>query len=827
MGLSLAGQAQNPLIQHHYSADPAPFVYNDRMYIYYDRDEGGSFFTMNEWRVISSSDLVNWTDHGDVLPTTAFKWADIDSHSAWASQCIERNGKFYWYICVQYKGDWRHTIGVAVSDRPEGPYKDAIGKPLIPVTEGGQIDPTVFIDDDGQAYLYYGNNMLRYVKLKENMTSYDMSIGNKGIVTVDLTKEAFGGVKKERTKADGSKETYVDGVDCYEEGPWLHKYNGKYYLSYAAGGVPEHMSYSMSDSPTGPWKYAGVIMPTKNTGSFTNHGGVVEFRGHHYVAYHSGWLPGGGGFSRSACLQEFQYNADGTIPQVTESKKGVLPLGTLNPYDLQEAETMNTSTGLWVYTKPSPRNIYVGNIDKLDTLRVRQVDFAEGAGAFTAYVSSSNTTGFIEVYADKVTSTKLLCKVPVPYTGSDENWQPVSVPVTKTVAGVHDLVFRFNCNSAKEKTNTFTFDKWQFTAKSDDKVLVGLNAKVDKTVIDTVAVYDNSTPFSVMAVYNDGTEEDVTQQVLVTCDVPGLVSRDSTLLVGTGYGNAVLTFEYEGKTAERYLTIRSYYDENAVGSVMVEGDNLSKDVLVMLAGSTQSLTAKAVYLDGHVADVTSTATFQVEDAEVVRNTRGKLTARMDGNTRLTVTSQGKLGDSQSKEIDVQVRTFPLKSSMMNTSIIGSGSFNESTSALKVAKNGLAGWSYSNAVDISNFEYLVIRLKRASIYKPTFRLYDSTDTNAAYCNIEVGKETEVIVPLKDLVKTDGSALNLTKIRMAGFSVSSAGSLSVEDVFLTNELPTGIASLQEAVDMTFDLRGLRVAVPTQKGIYIRRGRKFVTK
>ncbi len=479
-------------------------VYNDRMYIYYDRDEGPDWYVMNEWRVMSSSDLVNWTDHGNVLPITAFSWANVESHSAWASQCIERNGKCYWYICVQYKGDWRHTIGVAVSDRPEGPFKDALGKPLVPVIEGGQIDPTVFIDDDGQAYLYYGNNLLRYVKLNEDMISYDKSVGNNGIVTVELTKEAFGGVKKERTKADGSKETYIDGADAYEEGPWLHKYNGKYYLSYAAGGVPEHMAYSMSDSPMGPWTYKGNVMPLQSTGSFTQHGGIVEFRGKHYVAYHSGWLPGGGGFTRSVCLDEMTYNADGTIKAVTATRNGVKPSGTLNPFVEQQAETMNTSTGLNVYTQDSPRTIYVGDIDQKDTLRVRCVDFKEGASAFTAHVSSANTTGYIEVYADKVLTSKLLAKVPVPYTEGDQNWQPVTVPVTADVSGVHDLVFRFNCTSTKEKANIFTFDKWQFSPRMSERSLVGINAQIDKSIIDTDAEYGNAAQLSVTAVYSDG-----------------------------------------------------------------------------------------------------------------------------------------------------------------------------------------------------------------------------------------------------------------------------------------------------------------------------------
>ena len=827
--IGLSSQAQNPLIRQHYSADPAPVVFNDRMYIYYDRDEGPDWYVMNEWRVISSSDLVNWTDHGIVLPITAFKWADAASHSAWASQCIERNGKYYWYVCMQYKGDWRHTIGVAVSDRPEGPFKDALGKPLVPVIEGGQIDPTVFIDDDGQAYLYYGNNLLRYVKLNEDMISYDKKIGNNGIVTVELTKEAFGGVKKERTKADGSKETYVDGVDAYEEGPWLHKYNGKYYLSYAAGGVPEHMAYSMSDSPVGPWKYKGQVMPLQNTSSFTQHGGIVEFRGKHYVAYHTGWLPGGGGFTRSLCLDEMFYNADGTIKSVNATKNGVKAAGTLNPYEEQQAETMNTGTGLWVYTKESPRTIYVGDIDQKDTLRVRAVDFKDGAAAVTAYVSSPYTSGYIEVYADKYVATKMLAKIPVAYTENEENWQPVTVPVTGNLSGVHDILFRFNCSNAKEKTHTFTFDRWQFAPKTDGKTLVGLNAQLDKTIIDTDATYDNTVGLTVMAVYSDGTTEDVTVQAAVEVDGEAKLSREGATLTATAYGRAELTISYGGFSTKRYLNVRSYFNENAVGSLTVGGDYLKEGLCVLLNGSVQNLTATAHYLDGHQTDVTSTATFQCEDATIVSNVRGKLTAKQDGQTRLTVSYQGKLGEEQTSTVDLQVSTFPLVSGLLNPNLIGTGSFTEKTRTLKTAKNGLAGWKYDKNINLSGYAYLVIRLTRASLYKPTFRLYDSTDANGSYYAYEMNKDTEAVIPLKDLVKSDGSALNLSRIRIAGFSTT-GGSVAIDSIYLTNEDPTGINRLQGGTASSaqlYDLNGRRVSSQSSAhhGLYVKQGRKVV--
>jgi arabinoxylan arabinofuranohydrolase len=159
-----AARADNPIIQSIYTADPAPLVHNGRVYLYTGHDEDGStWFTMKEWRVWSSADMVNWTDHGSPLSLTTFSWAKSD---AWAGQAIQRNGKFYWYVPTTNRATGRMAIGVAVSDSPTGPFRDALGRPLV---ENGEIDPHAFIDDDGQAYLYWGNPNLWYVRLNADM----------------------------------------------------------------------------------------------------------------------------------------------------------------------------------------------------------------------------------------------------------------------------------------------------------------------------------------------------------------------------------------------------------------------------------------------------------------------------------------------------------------------------------------------------------------------------------------------------------------------------------------------------------------------------------
>ena len=175
-----ATYAQNPIVQTQLTSDPAPLVVGDRLYVYTGHDEDkADFFWMNEWRVYSTKDMVNWTDHGSPLDLSSFSWAD---DRAWAAQTIERNGKYYWYICAHSKLTGGMAIGVAVADSPTGPFKDALGKPLFDNGSWDNIDPTVWMDEDGQAYLYWGNPHLYYAKLNKDMISFKGGIDAKAAV---------------------------------------------------------------------------------------------------------------------------------------------------------------------------------------------------------------------------------------------------------------------------------------------------------------------------------------------------------------------------------------------------------------------------------------------------------------------------------------------------------------------------------------------------------------------------------------------------------------------------------------------------------------------
>jgi len=439
--LSTVTFAQNPVIQTNYTADPAPMVHNGTVYLYTTHDEDvtvRNFFTMNDWKCYSTTDMVNWTDHGTILSYKDFSWARGD---AWAGQCIFRNGKYYFYVPVNKKNGG-NVIGVAVSDSPTGPFKDAIGKPLL---EGyGYIDPTVFIDDDGQAYLYWGNPDLSYVKLNPDMVSYSGEV-----VKVEFTSTNFG----VRT-GDAKRKAQ------YEEGPWFYKRSGKYYMLYPAGGVPEHLAYSTSPGPLGPWTYGDTIMPIIGKGgAFTNHPGYIDFKGRSFLFYHNGDLPGGGGYKRSVCVAEFTYNKDGSIPRIQHTVEGVTKsVGNLNPLLRSEAETIAFESGIET-ARNEKTGMYVTDVDNGDYIKVRSVDFNKPVKTFQASVATASQGGKIELHVDGLTGP-LLGTLEVKSTGGFQTWALQSCKVS-SVKGVHDLYFVFKGGDG----DLFNMDWWVFYSK--------------------------------------------------------------------------------------------------------------------------------------------------------------------------------------------------------------------------------------------------------------------------------------------------------------------------------------------------------------------------
>jgi beta-xylosidase len=288
-------RASNPFIKHMFTADPSAHVWEDgRLYVYPSTDVAGGkgYSKMDGYHVFSTDDMINWTDHGEILHSRDVEWGREAGGFMWAPDCAYKNGTYYFYFPHPTGENARTTwkIGVATSKSPTSGFQvQGYIKGLKPY-----IDPCVFIDDDGQAYLYYGGFADPYVvKLKENM----MEIDGESIPLL--------------------------GLGDFREGLFGFKRKDVYYLIYPDNKRGGHrMHYAMSDNPIGPWEHKGVLL--EKTNSLTSHGSVVEFKGKWYLFYHNAALSGGKNTNRSICFDEVTFNEDGTMNKVKQSPS-VLP----------------------------------------------------------------------------------------------------------------------------------------------------------------------------------------------------------------------------------------------------------------------------------------------------------------------------------------------------------------------------------------------------------------------------------------------------------------------------------------------------------------------
>lgn len=285
-------QAQIPITDR-FSADPSPHVFAGEVYVYAtdDASNSGKYWDSTSWRLYASKDLKTWTDKGAFLDVSVFKWAKPDA-KAWAPEAAHRNGKYYFYAPIG--GD---KIGVAVADQPEGPFRDARTDALVDKARDANagdepIDPAVLIDEDGQAYLFFGTRVPKMVRLKADMITLDGPI--RDVVITGLP-------------ADDAKKKYG-------EAPFLHKHSGLYYFTFSTGW-PGQIVYATGTSPEGPFHYRGVILDYLDIS--TNHQAIIEHAGQTLFFYHDNLLPGGGSHRRSITWALLHYNADGTIKPVT------------------------------------------------------------------------------------------------------------------------------------------------------------------------------------------------------------------------------------------------------------------------------------------------------------------------------------------------------------------------------------------------------------------------------------------------------------------------------------------------------------------------------
>lgn len=293
--------AQNPLIMTQFTADPSARVFNGKVYLYPSHDilatpghGRAGWFCMQEYHVFSSPNLTDWTDHGVIVSQNKVPWADSTAYSMWAPDCIERDGKYYFYFpaTIRPANGRGFAVGVAIADKPYGPFIPQSQ----PIAGIHGIDPNVQIDKDGQAYIYWAQGNLYGAKLKSNM--------------VELASDPV--------KLIGFPEKGL------KEGPYLFERKGIYYMTYPhVANKIERLEYAMSDNPLGPFKYGGVIMDESASGCWTNHQSVIEFKNQWYLFYHNDDLSPNFDKNRSVRADSLFFNADGTIRKVIPTLRGV------------------------------------------------------------------------------------------------------------------------------------------------------------------------------------------------------------------------------------------------------------------------------------------------------------------------------------------------------------------------------------------------------------------------------------------------------------------------------------------------------------------------
>lgn len=409
--------AQNPFIANQYTADPSARVFDGRVYVYPSHDilatEGrgrAGWFCMEDYHVFSSADLTDWTDHGVIVTQNKVPWVRPDSYSMWAPDCIEKNGKYYFYFPTVPKDTAAYgrgfTIGVAIADNPAGPY---VPEPT-PVKGIGGIDPNIFIDKDGQAYLYWSAGNIYGAKLKDNLL------------------ELASGV-------DTLKELPAKGL---KEGPYLFERNGIYYLTYPhVENKTERLEYAIGDNPLGPFKVTGVIMEESPTGCWTNHHSIIQFKNQWYLFYHHNDFSPDFDKARSIRADSLFFDADGAIQKVIPTLRGV---------GLSQADK---AIQLDRYTTRSDRGASIAFLDTLDKFEGWKTIF-DTTGAWVQYNSvdfgnkllntvlvkaKSATGGTVEIRTNSATGP-VIAAVKIP---ESSEWKVSTASVLKTQKGIQHL----------------------------------------------------------------------------------------------------------------------------------------------------------------------------------------------------------------------------------------------------------------------------------------------------------------------------------------------------------------------------------------------------
>lgn len=417
--LSIQVSAQNPFIRDQYTADPTARVFNGKVYVFPSHDiispiePERRWFSMEDYHVFSSENLVDWTDHGVIVTQNKVPWVREDSYAMWAPDAIEKDGKYYFYFPAMVKPEYGRgsMIGVAVADHPEGPYIP-LDKPIAG-TNG--IDPGLFIDKDGQAYLYWCGGGMWVAKLKPNM--------------VEL---------------DGERQP-VEGLPTgggLKEGPFLFERNGIYYYTYpwVKNNTTELLYYCMGDNPMGPFRDGGIIMDESPVGCWTNHHSFVEYKDQWYLFYHHNDYSPDFDKNRSARIDSVHFNADGTIQKVIPTLRGVGLTDAKREINIDRYSSISSDTTVLV-TFINPANKFEGwktIFSKENSwVRYNKVDFGKGTfKKVMARVHSARGGTLVVSVGSSSSTAQQIAKIEVPASG---RWSVLDFKLTKKAKGVNDL----------------------------------------------------------------------------------------------------------------------------------------------------------------------------------------------------------------------------------------------------------------------------------------------------------------------------------------------------------------------------------------------------
>ena len=313
-----------PLVTHIFTADPSAHVFEDKIYIYPSHDldhdgpdnDNGDQYRMEDYHILSMEDIdAPCVDHGEALHMKDVPWV---SEQMWAPDAAFKNGTYYLFFPARDK-DGIFRIGVATSKNPAGPFK---AEPNY-IPGSFSIDPAVFVDDDGKAYIYFGGLWGGQLERWQNGSFVPDAEGPAddepalGPMVAELSDDmlTFNEEPQEITIVDenGNPLTAGERDKRYFEGPWMHKYNGYYYLSYSTGDT-HYLVYAIGKSPKGPFTYKGRIL--EPVVGWTTHHSIVQFKDKWYLFYHDSSYSGGVNHKRCVKFTELKYNADGTIQTI-------------------------------------------------------------------------------------------------------------------------------------------------------------------------------------------------------------------------------------------------------------------------------------------------------------------------------------------------------------------------------------------------------------------------------------------------------------------------------------------------------------------------------